>query len=272
VAETFTSPGLRRRSIVYLSQCLPLRQEDASADGTYPFVAQHYVEHARPGLRIETTVITYFHPYESDLGVKFDRAERARPDVIVLEVPARPVAHVESHPVDLRRFPSGVRTAYQRFRHLRELNQRMPLAYPLDKLIHVADISLRAVIDGPLRRLVRRYPTPTLDEYEALVAEIIARLAARTAATLVLAGPAGFSERGCGDGYVDDAPQLYDTVNDMARRIAARHVLPFIDRVAVAGDGGTSFFLPGSSIVYAPAGHLELGRFVGATLLKLGVL
>jgi hypothetical protein len=262
---------VRAYAVTFLGQCLPVRADLAGDDGTYPYVAERYVQAARPGTRITTTVIYYEYPY-ADLEVKFDLALRGRPDVIVLEVPARPVAYPDSTPVDLRRLPRRLRSSYQRVRYLRGLNERLRAAPGMDRLVQIADVGLRAVLAGPLRHLVRRYPVPTLAEYETLVAATIARLTAKTTATLILAGPAGFTEAGDGDGYVDGAPDLYDAVNAMVRRIAARHHLPFIDRVAVTAGEGPGFFHPGSSIHYAPAGHRAMGRFLGEMLLSQGIL
>src|SRR5207247_7409426 len=66
---------VRTYSLVYLGQCLPLHQDSARDEVTYPYVAQHYVETARPGLRIATTIVFYESPYV-DLEFKFDLAAR----------------------------------------------------------------------------------------------------------------------------------------------------------------------------------------------------
>ena len=186
-------------SVAYLSQCLPFCLEDVAAEGTYPFVAQRYVEAARPGVRISTTVFPYTYPY-ADLEFKADLALRDRPDVIVLEIPAGPVARRRVGPVDLRRFPGGVRTGWQRIQYVRELRLSLRLPPVADRLVQIVDVGLRGVLTGPLRRLVRRLPMPTLTEYQSLVEAAITRLQAKTSATLVLIGPGGFTEAGGGDG------------------------------------------------------------------------
>jgi hypothetical protein len=263
--------GDRTYSLVYLGQCLAGGHEPDTGNETYPLVTRRYVEAARPGLRLETTILFYDSPYV-DLDFKSDLALRARPDVLVLDVPARPVAYATKEALDLRRFPRGVRSVYQRARHLRELNELLRLPPGVGPLVQLADVGFRAVLEGPLRHLVRRYPTPSLHEYALLVEGAVERLKARTTATLVLSGPGGFTEAGSGNGYADDAKTLYDAVNDLARQIAERHHLLFIDRVAAAAGAGPSFFQPGSSIHYSRDGHVALGRFLGDLLLTHGVL
>jgi hypothetical protein len=263
--------GGATRSITYLAQCLALRGDDAGDEGTYPFIAQRYVEAARPDVQVTTRVIYYSYPY-LDLEQKFEFAVRGHPDIIVIEIPASPVAWRAGTPLDLSRFPSAIRTAHQRFRYLRDLRGHLQVPQGVDRLVHIVDVNFRAALNGPLRRLVRRLPTPTLPEYESLVETTLARLAARTTATIVLAGPAGFTETGPGDGYVDGAVKAYASVNDMVRRIASRRGMAFVDRVAVAVEEGTSFFRPGSSIYYSASGHRTMGRFVGHTLLSHGLL
>ena len=259
------------RSIAYLSQCIALHRDDAGDEGTYPFIAQRYLEAARPGVAVTTRVIYYSYPY-FDLEPKFEFAVRSRPDVIVIEIPASPVAFRAGTPIDLHRFPSAIRTAHQRFRYLRDLRAYLRLPPGMSQLVHLVDISFRAAVDGPLGRLVRRLPTPTVPEYESMVETTLARLAAKTTATIVLAGPAGFTDSGPGNGYMDGAAKAYDSVNDMVKRIASRHAMAFVDRVTVAASGGRSFFRPGSSIFYSAGGHRTMGRFVGETLLRDGVL
>lgn len=258
-------------TVAYLSQCLPFRLEDVTHEDTYPFVAQRYVEAARPGVRLSTTIHPYTYPYV-DLELKEDLALRDRPDVVVLEIPAGPVARRREPPVDLRRFPTRVRTGWQRIQHLRELRVKLQLSPVTDRVVQVADIGLRAVVNGPLRRITRRFPMPTVSEYESLVEAAIGRLQAKTSATLVLIGPGGFTESGGGDGCADDARKLYDVVNEMTRRIAERRHLLFVDRVALAAEAERSFFLPGASIYYSPEGHRTFGRFLGHELVTGGVV
>ena len=259
------------RSIAYLSQCIALKGDDAGDEGTYPFIAERYLEAARPGTRVTTQVIYYSYPY-LDLEQKFEFAARGQPDVIVIEIQASPVAFRAGTPLDLRRFPSAIRTAHQRFRYLRDLRAHLQLPPGVSQLVHLVDVNFRAAVDGPLRRLVRRLPAPTVPEYASMVETTLARLAATTTATIVLAGPAGFTDSGPGNSYVDGAAKAYDSVNDMVKRIASRHAMAFVDRVAVAVGGGAAFFRPGSSIYYSAGGHRTMGRFVGETLLRDGVL
>ena len=263
------APALR---VAFLSQCNAFPQF-VEHDETYPEQVRRLIEAERPGRQIRTEIIPFWYPYENHLRVKLRVAFRRRPDVLVVEIPAGPVVQEHIGNPDLRHFPRSIRSAYQRALYLRAVGRNLLNAYPLGReLISVIDWSINSIVDGPLRGIVRRHPREELDSYEGIVEAAVSSIVTQGGPAVVLVGPGGFDANEGNHGWSAETPEKYRAVNELTRRVAAKHGLPFVDRVGAADAERRRFFLQGSATHYSQFGHCILAQEIADTLLKSGLI
>lgn len=236
----------------------------------YPEVARGHLEAERPGLRASLATDEFYHP--ADLGRHVARAaNRRRPDLVVIDVGAFFLASGPGA-IDLSAFPRRIQMAYDRARHLRGASLRLLAAFPLGfQLVRLIETSATALATGALRPVVRRYPRPSVEEYEGLLRSSIRHLTANPEQRVILQGPGGFNHDEPNPQYSPRTPEIYDEVNSMAKRVAAAHSILFVDRIAVAGGMDPSLFLPGSSR-FSVAGHRVMGHALAEAILGSGLL
>jgi hypothetical protein len=263
------APALR---VAFLSQCNAFPKY-VEHEATYPEQVRYLIEAERPGRRILTEIVPFWYPYENHLRVKLGVALRRHPDVLVVEIPAGPVVQEHIGNPDLRRFPRGIRSAYQRALYLRALGRNFLNAYPLGReLVSVIDWSINSIVDGPLRGLVRRHPREGLATYEDIVEAAVSSIVAQAGPAVVLVGPGGFDANEGDRGWSPETPENYRAVNELTRRVAAKHGLPFVDRVGAADAEKRRFFQQGSATHYSQFGHRLLAQEIADTLLKSGLI
>lgn len=195
-----------------------------------------------------------------------DRAV-GRADVVVIDVAGLSVATAPDT-IDMSRLPRWVVAVDDRIRHLREIRYQLSVAYPRgERWIELVETHAQALAKSALRPLIRRYPRPTLQEYERALTEAVNRIQGATL-RLVLQGPTGFNPDESGRSYSPDTLRIYDEVNAMARRVADAAGVPLVDRIAI-GHGHPSLFLGGSRR-YSPLGHRVMGEALAEQLLNSG--
>jgi hypothetical protein len=154
-------PDLR---VVVIGPCHTTGYPGVRPDETFPAVAQRVVEAARPGLNLRVLTEPSYHP--GDYPAAARRAVRKRAAVAVVEV-AGWFAVNGARAVDLARLPGGVRSAYDRVRHLRDVSTKLRNRWPVaSRLVIGVETTINALADGPLRTLLPRQPRPSLSEYE----------------------------------------------------------------------------------------------------------
>ena len=256
--------------IAFVGQCLVHGYPGVPRSATYPEIVRHHLERERPGLRVRIVAEPFYHPAE--LRAVVGRLLRsAGSDLIVIDVAGWLAANGPAA-VDLSRLPKGLRGAYDRVRHLRAVSygliSRWPSAAGMVTLVQTGG---RALVDGPLQLLARRYPKASLEEYERLLEETIALIARQPGCNLVLQGPSAFNTAETNPACAPDSLAIYRAVNELARRLAAAHGVAFIDRMALIGGADGEMFLPGS-IRLSSAGHRVTGHAVAETLLRAGLI
>ena len=235
---------------------------------TFPEVVRRRIRTERPASRIPLSAGEFYHPAELPRAI---RRTVGRADILVIDVAAFFVANA-AQAVDVSAFPRGVQTVYDRARHLRAAANRMLDAYPRgQQWVQLIETSAIALTTGILRPLIRRYPRPTIAEYERILVDSVVGVRARDKG-VVLQGPAGFNAEGTFPTYTSDAIQLFADVNELAHRVGARCEVPVVDRMAIVGvRGNAHFFCPGS-IRYSRTGHQITGEALAEVLLQGGLL
>ena len=228
----------------------------------YAAVAARRLEVTRSETRVTIAAGDFYHP--SQLAREAERAI-GRADLVVIDAGAFFVASgVDT--IDVSRLPRWVAGLNDRVRHLREVHEGLLAAYPRgERWVKNIETHARALTMSALRPLIRRYPRPTLDEYERLLAEAVNRIRGARL-PLVLQGPAGFNADEMDPTYAPDTPAVFDEVNAMARRLAEAARLPFVDRLAIGRNHG-SLFLPATSR-HSRVGHEIMGEALADRLLK----
>lgn len=256
--------------IAFVGQCLVHGYPGVPRSATYPEIVRHHLERERPGLRVRVVAEPFYHPAE--LQRVLERLLRSvQPDLVVIDVAGWLVANGPTA-VDLSRLPWGVRSAYDRVRHLRSVSYGLAARWPGGRgLVMGVQASGRAVVDGPLRFLVKRYPRPSLEEYERLLEEAVALVTRQPGCELVLQGPSSFNPAETDPACVPESVVLYRAVNDLARRVAAMHGVTFVDRMSLINSADGDMFLPGSTRL-SDRGHQLTGHAVAETLLRGGLI
>lgn len=256
--------------IAFVGQCLVHGYPGVPRRATYPEIVRHHLERERPGLHVQVVAEPFYHPAELR-GVLARLLPSVRPDLVVIDVAGWLVANGPTA-VDLSRLPWGVRNAYDRVRHLRSVSHGLVSNWPLASgLVMRVQASGRALVDGPLRFLVRRYPRPSLEEYERLLDEAVTLVTRQPGCELVLQGPSTFNPAETDPACVPESAALYRAVNDLARRLAAARGVTFIDRMSLIDGANGDVFLPGSTRL-SGRGHRLTGHAVAEILLRAGLI
>ena len=253
--------------IAFLGQCLVHGYEGVDGKETFPNVLRARILAEKPGVAPRVSVDSFYHPAE--LPRKIARASTPRPpDVLVIDV-AGYFAARDVGAVDLSQLPHGINTGYERARHFRAVAKGLLRAYPAaGGLLRRLETTGVAVANGILRPLLRRYPTPTLPDYEQFLEDAV-HVARRTEGmTVVLQGPGMFNDGETDRRYAPNTQEIYRQVNGMVRRVAETNGLLFVDRMAVTDS--LSVCLPGS-IRLSAHGHrvmadVLLEALVGASV------
>ena len=225
-------------------------------------VAARRLETSLSQLRVTISAGDFYHPLQ--LSREVYRAI-GRADVVIIDVGAFFVA-IAPTTIDLGWLPRWTVAVNDRVRHLRALRQRLLVAYPRgERWVELVETHARSLGIAALRPLVRRYPRPTLQEYEWLLSQAVDRLRAAKL-RLVLQGPGGFNVDETSPTYSPDTPGIYKQINAMVRRVAETAGLPMVDRMSI-GTGQRSLFLGGTS-KYSKQGHRVMGEALAEQLLK----
>lgn len=257
-------PELR---IAFVGPCHTTGYPGVGPTETFSAVARRAVEAARPGLDLRVLTEPCYHP--ADLPRAARRVIRHRAAIAVIEAVGW-FAVRGSQAVDLGRLPRGLRSTYDRVRHLRHVSAQVRRHWPVaGTLVAAVETTMAAFAGGPMRSLVPRLPRPTLAEYEEQLDAAAREL--RTGGTeVVIEGPGLLSDQLADPALPSDADARYRAVNLMARGIAARHHAVFVDRMD-ATPGTALFYLPGS-IRPSLAGHQVWGRLLAEHLIQSGLL
>jgi hypothetical protein len=230
----------------------------------FPALAARRLETSLEETRVDVSAGEFYHP--ALLLGEVDRSIGSA-EVIVIDVAALSVA-TGVDLVDMSRFPGWVVGVNERFRHLRRARRELGTAYPRgERWVELIEAGALGLARNALRLLVRRYPRPTLEEYETTLREAVSRIQGANV-RLVLQGPTGLNPGAHGPRYLPETPQIYDDVNAMTRRIAEAAQLPMVDRMAI-GRHHPSLFLPGSER-YSRLGHRVMGEALAELLLDAG--
>ena len=253
--------------IAFIGPCHTTGYPGVGPTETFPDVTRRAVEAARPGLALRILTEPCYHP--ADLPRAARRAVHQRAAIAVIEAVGW-FAVRGSQAVDLGHLPRGLRSTYDRVRHLRHVSAQVRRHWPLaGALVAAVETSLAALADGPMRSLVPRLPRPTLAEYEERL-DAAARELRASGVEVVIEGPGLLSDQLDDPALPADAEGRHRAVNLMARGVAARHHAVFVDRVD-ATPGTALFYLPGS-IRPSRAGHLVWGRLLAERLLETALV
>jgi hypothetical protein len=257
---------IRPTRIRFIGQCLLRGYPGVSRDEVFAAVAARRVASSRDETPVAISAGEFYHPLQ--LSRQVDRAV-GRADVVVIDVAGLPVA-TGPETIDLSRLPRWVVAVDDRIRHLRELRHQLSIAYPRgERVIELVETHARGLAKSALRPLIRRYPKPTLQEYERLLTEAVNRIQ-DAKQRLVLQGPTGFNPDEATPSYSPDTLRIYDEVNAMARRVAVAAGLPLVDRIAIGHDHPSLFL--GGSRRYSPLGHRVMGEALAERFLRSGVV
>lgn len=213
---------------------------------------------------MDLLVEPYYHVAELDGAVR--NVLRQRPRVVVIEVVGW-LALAGSTSIDLSRLPRGIRSAADRVKFFRRAKQRTASKSGSSELIVNVPSSLVGTAVDLLRPLMPRLPRPTLAEYESCVTNVLAKLREEGIATVVQ-GPGAGNFAVESKGRPAHLAELYRSVGDMARRVAAAHGALFVDRWdTVTGN----FFIPGTTRPTAK-GHSVWGHLLADHLLREGLV
>lgn len=255
---------MSRVTIGFAGQCHISGYEGVSADAAFPQVCRRVLQAARPNFQVELALESYHHPAE--LHRRVAALLPKRPRAVVLEVVGW-IAISGSSSIDLSRLPRGVRSAYERARHLRQASQNIGEKTRGSGLIHIVQSNALAAASGLLRPLLPRLPRPTLAEYESSVADALDLITAGGAAPVVQ-GPGAGNFAGISKRLPDDAIRQYVAVNQMARRVAEAKGALYVDRWDTVSAG---FFIPGTTRP-TTKGQSMWGHLLADHLLRAGIV
>ncbi len=165
-------------TIAFVGQC-HLAGQGLDSQTSFPQVTRRWLESSRPGFRCNVVLEQYHHPW--DLRQAVDKVLRVRPHIVVIEAPGWLVVK-GTEAVDLSRFPSRVRSAYDRIRHFRFVSGRVASAMPRTVVtagtrVQTSSIRTLARILSPL---LPRYPRPTIEEFGACLEDAILQVRENT--------------------------------------------------------------------------------------------
>ncbi|HEX2092003.1 MAG TPA: hypothetical protein VHG28_06350 [Longimicrobiaceae bacterium] len=257
---------MRHLRISFVGQCHTVGYPGVPPDAAFPQVCRAALQSRRPGTEVELLLQEYYHP--SQLVGAVAAALRACPRVVVIEVVGW-LAVKGRGAVDLSRLPFGVRSAYQRVRHFRHVSAAITARLPgnpevvhrvKDTLVNWAGVALGGI---PLR-----HARSTVTEYEDHLDRAIAQVGGAPATGCVLQGPGAPNLALDSRRLPSDMLERYRAVEEMARRLAARHGVLYVDRWDTVD---TRFFSSGS-IRPTAEGHSTWGHLLADRLIEAGLV
>ena len=252
-------------TIAFVGQCHTVGYAGVPADAAFPRVCRDVVQHARPDKRVDVRLHPCYHPSELDESVR--AALRGNPRVVVVEVIGW-LAVTGTTAVDLSRLPKGVRSAYQRARHLRHVARSLTRNAPRAAAgVARVETAISSVGYALLRPLLPRHARPSIAEYEQCLGAALARITA-SGAHAVVQGPGAPNTALDSRRLASDAIERYRGVDAMARRAAAAHGALFVDR----WDTVTSGFYSDGDVRPSLRGHSTWGHLLAGELLRAGIV
>jgi len=250
--------------IAFLGQCHTVGYHGVPADSTFPEVCRSVVQASRPGHRVEIEAQPYYHPAE--LPEVLRTVLRHRPRVVVLEVVGW-LAVSGKTPLDLSRFPKGVRNAWQRVRFMRRATRYVSERTAGEAIVHQVRTGVLELASSALRPLMREMPRATMPEYEQCVNDAL-RTIREAGVTPVVQGPAAARFHVDSKRIPPDILERYRAVEQMARRAAMANQALYVDRWDTVSN---EFFLPNS---FRPTleGHSVWGHLLADHLLREGIV
>lgn len=256
---------MRRLTLAFVGQCQTVGYPGVPPDAVFPQICRRLVQARRPETLVDVDVREYQHPWE--LPEKTASVLEHHPRVVVIEAVGW-LAIKGTEAIDLSRLPRGVKTAVQRVRHLRHVGSRLTLELPAGERIYTAQLDAIRWGANILRKIVPRYPRPTIEQYGQSLEEALQQIAAVPGTDAVVQGPAAPNLELDMRGLAPDAIERYRAVAAMARRVAETHGALYVDRWDTTAPG---FFLPGS-IRPSAKGHTMWGNLLAERLLAAGVV
>jgi len=253
-------------TIGFLGQCHTVGYPGVPPDAAFPRICRQAIQARRPATRVRLFVKEYYHP--SELPDAVSDALGRDPRVIVIEVVGW-LTFRGREAIDLSTLPAGVRSAYQRVRHLRQMSRLMLAGIPkgpdLVHAVHKRSATWARQVLGPL---VTRYPRSSVDDYEHFVAQALRLLKDRPDVDVVVQGPSAPNLDLDVRSFPADALERYKAVAEMARRVSESQGVLYVDRWGTSGPG---FFCPGKARLSAQ-GHSVWGQLLAAELLSAGLV
>lgn len=247
--------------IAFVGQCHTYGYPGVPPHASFPEVCRAAVQARRPGLAVEIAIEEYQHPAQLETAVA--AALRTRPHVVVIEVVGW-LAIKGTDAVDLSRLPRSVRSTVQRVQHFRKVSQAVIAKFP-KALENVPDQAFR-LATSLLGNAAPRHLRASVDDYEAGLHRAIALVAESAGIDCVLQGPCAPNLDVDSRRLPADRLERYRAVEKMARRVAAAHELPYVDRWDTVAP---NFFQPGS-VRPTAAGHSTWGHLLADELIAAG--
>jgi hypothetical protein len=227
-------------------------------------VCRQAIQARRPAVQVGLFVKEYYHPSELPDAVR--EALGRDPRVIVIEVVGwLTIRNREA--VDLSTLPAGVRSAYQRVRHLRQMSRLLVAKVPKGPdLVYAVHKRSAAWARQVLKPLVTRYPRSSVEDYEHFVAEALEMIKKHPDVHGVVQGPGAPNLDLDSGSLAADVLDKYRAVAEMAYRVAESHGVLHVDRWDTVGPG---FFTPGN-VRPSARGHSVWGQLLAHELLSAG--
>jgi len=253
-----------RVPIAFLGQCHTTGYEGVPAIATFPQVARRVIEAQRHEVSVDVRIEYVGHPADLPRAMETAAADGAK--IVVVEIVGW-LAVTGRRSADLSKLPSRLRSAYARAQHLHEASRAMTDAWKESGAIATVRADM-ATAAGPMRRLLRRLPRPTVEEYAAFARDGIRRMREHPGAVLVIQGPGAFNRDLDYRSLPPETLEIYRAVDAMARRLAEEHRALYVDRWASIAPG---FYLPGS-IRPGVEGHAVWGHLLAEKLMSAGLV
>ena len=253
-------------NIAFVGQCHTVGYPGVPPDVAFPEVCRADIQASRPGTHVQISLHPYYHPAELARAAK--AALLHRPRVVVIEVVGW-LAVTGTRIVDLSMLPKGVRSAYDRVRHFRQVSRAVSKRAPRDaEAIYRPLGTATALAGGILRSLLPRYPRPSVAEYETAVVNALQLIRAVPDTQAVVQGPGAPNLVLDSRRIASDAVKRYIAVREMAQRAATAHEVLYVDR----WDTVTNAFFGKDSIRPTAKSHSVWGHLLASELLRAGVV
>lgn len=253
---------VKNLTLAFVGQCHTVGYPGVPPDAAFPQVCRQALQARRPDAHVTLALEEYQHPQE--LGRAVTHALRARPRVVVIEVVGW-LTVKGTGAVDLTRLPRGVRSAYQRVRHFRQMSNAIAAKLPrAAELIHDAATAASTLVAhiGP------RHTRTTPSEYEHELGRAVAAVRDVPGVDCVIQGPGAPNLELDSRHFPADLVQRYRTVQQMARRVAETHGALYVDRWDTIAPG----FFSADSIRPSAQGHSTWGHLLADKLVEAGLV